>query len=66
MISSQRVENVGEAVDLAIEALQRDDRRKSNRHAAQYTEEPSAAAVAADRAAVRAMHDSNPDLLFDD
>jgi len=66
MISSRRVENVGEAVDLAIEALQRDERRRGKSHAAQYAEEPSLEAVAKDRATVRAMQDSNPDLLFDD
>ncbi|HVB87448.1 MAG TPA: hypothetical protein VNK23_12380 [Candidatus Dormibacteraeota bacterium] len=65
MISSGRVENVGEAVDLAIEALQRDDRRKGNGHAAPYAEEPNAAAVAANRATSRVMRDSNPDVLFD-
>jgi hypothetical protein len=66
MIASHRVENVGEAVDLAIAALQRENRRKNNGHAAPYTAEPSAEEVAQDRATVRAMHDSNPDLLFDD
>jgi hypothetical protein len=66
MIASRRVGNVGEAVDIAIEALQRDDRRKRNAHAATYTAEPSAAEVAADHAAIRAMHDSNADMVFDD
>jgi len=66
MIASRRVENVGEAIDLAIEALQRDDRRKSNGRAEPYAEEPSAEEVAADCATVRAMRDSNPDLLYGD
>jgi hypothetical protein len=66
MIASRRVENVGEAVDLGIEALQREDHRRRNGHAASYAAEPSAQEVAEDRATVRAMNDSNPDLLFDD
>lgn len=66
MILSQRVENVGEAVDLAIEALQREDHRRRNGHAAPYVEEPSVEAVAADSATVRVMRDSNPDRLYDD
>jgi hypothetical protein len=65
MISSGRVENVGEAVDMAIEALQRDDRRKGTGHAAPYAEQPSTAAVASNRATSRAMRDSNSDVLFD-
>ena len=66
MIASHRVENVGEAFDLAIKSLQREDSRRRNGHAAPYSEVPSAEEIAQDRFAVRAMHDSNPDMVFDD
>ncbi len=64
MIASQKVANVGEAVDLAVEAMRREDHRKRKERSASYAEEPSLEAVAEDHATIRAMRNSNPDLLF--
>ena len=65
-IASGRAGNIGQAVDLAVEALRREDSRKRKERAEPYTAEPSTEEVAEDRATVRAVRDSNPDLLFDE
>lgn len=65
LVAAGRAANLGEAVDQAVEAMRRSDGARRDEHAEPYTAEPSSEEVAQDRATVRAMHESNPALLFD-
>jgi GTP cyclohydrolase III len=64
-VAAGRAANLGEAVDQAVEAMRRSDGAQREERAEPYAAEPSSEEVAQDRATVRAMHESNPDLLFD-
>jgi ribosome-associated translation inhibitor RaiA len=68
MIASGKAANFGAAIDLAIEEMRRarNRKRKRNEKTEPYSAEPSPDEVAEDRATMRAVHESNPDLLFDD
>lgn len=66
MIASGKAANFGEAIDLAIEEMRRAGRRDRAQQAEPYTPEPTPEEVAEDRATMRAVHESNPELLFDE
>ena len=64
-VAAGRAADLGEAVDQAVESMRRSDGDRRDERAEPYTPEPSSEEVAQDRATVRSMHESNPDLLFD-
>lgn len=65
-VAAGKAADLGEAVDQAVESMRRSDGAIRDEHAEPYTPEPSSEEVAQDRATIRAMNESNPDLLFDE
>jgi len=66
LIASGCPADLGEAIDLVVDAMRHASERERSEHAEPYSAEPSPEELAEDRATMCTMRDRNPELLFDE